>query len=173
MNNTNKIRKNLNISIQSKKYSMTINDILNKWDDEDKNISTEVCESILLSNEIYKSPTLINIIAIYKLIQQLIDLYDLKDDDVIELILSDIITIKNNNLPKIVESLCKKKYSNENQSINKKEQNEDLNLRKDEFITEKVESKRIISNTDIRDLESDKTLLKEEAIIPIDILLNS
>lgn len=112
MTNTTKIRKNVNVSLQSKQYSKPINDILNDWTDDNLNISIEVCESILLSDKMSKSPTLSNVLTATDLIQKILNLYKVeKTDALIENILSQLITV---NMPQLNEIILNSISNNDN-----------------------------------------------------------
>ena len=44
---THKNRRAINISLQSKKYAEPINEMIQSWEDENLNISTQVCDALL------------------------------------------------------------------------------------------------------------------------------
>lgn len=66
-----KQRKNLNISLQSKRYNQKVNEILANWDEEGMNLSTAGCEAIIQADLINSSPTLKSAVSAFKFIQQL------------------------------------------------------------------------------------------------------
>ena len=43
-----KVRKAINVSLQSKKYTDTINEIVQEWESQNLNISSETCDATLL-----------------------------------------------------------------------------------------------------------------------------
>ncbi|HBF6599515.1 TPA: hypothetical protein KOT48_003681 [Clostridioides difficile] len=102
MSTEQKIRKNINVSIQSKQYNETINNVLNDWEYEGLNISTEVCNSILISDKIAKSPTLLSVLNIYDLTEKILNLYKVNDKDALEEALSKLISIKGDEITKIL-----------------------------------------------------------------------
>lgn len=97
-----KSKKNINVSIQSKKYSQPINNILNDWDNNGLNVSTEVCESILLANKIASSPTLLSVIKMYELTDQILSLNKFDNNEkTLEDIISLLIKINGEGLTNI------------------------------------------------------------------------
>lgn len=103
-----KIKKNVNVSIQSKKYALPINKILQEWEDNSLNISTEVCESLLLSNKIAKSPTLLKVINVCELAEKILNLYSIEDSQkaqMIENVLSQIIQVDTTKLTTAISEL--------------------------------------------------------------------
>lgn len=99
-----KVRKNINVSIQSKKYTEPINSILNVWEGDGLNISTEVCDSILLADKIAQSPTLLSVMKIYALLEEILELNGANEDS-LEEALSKLIIVKGSELTKV---LCNK-----------------------------------------------------------------
>lgn len=103
-----KLRKNVNVSIQSKKYFRPINNILKEWEDNSLNLSTEVCESLLLSNKISKSPTLLKVVNVCELAEKILNLYPIDDTDktqMIENVLSQIVQVDTSQLTDVISSL--------------------------------------------------------------------
>lgn len=97
-----KEKKNINVSIQSKKYSKAINNILNDWENNGMNVSTEVCESILLANKIASSPTLLSVIKMYELTDQILSLNKFDNNEkTLEDIISLLIKINGEGLTNI------------------------------------------------------------------------
>ena len=106
-----KQRKTLNISLQSKKFSKRINDLANKWDEEGENLSTEVCKSILLVDELNKSITFTNILNMYELVKKMVYLYyptdSVEGERKVEELFSKIISIDTNTLSASMQTLSK------------------------------------------------------------------
>lgn len=103
MTTQRKIRKNLNVSIQSKKFNQAINEVLTDWEDEGLNISTEVCKSILLANKIAKSPTLLNVMNIYDLAEKILNLYQVDEvKNSLEEIISLLINVNGSELTNVI-----------------------------------------------------------------------
>lgn len=109
-------KKTINISLQSKKYYKTINDILEEWDNNDLQASTEVCESIIWANKFNKSITLVGIVNAYNTAEKMIELYSAGRkvdnlDEKLEAILSSAISIDMNKLIEAVKEQCSNKPS--------------------------------------------------------------
>lgn len=97
------IKKNINVSIQAKKYHSKINEILNNWESDGLNFSTEVCESILLANKIASSPTLLSVMKIYDLTDQIFSLNKFDNNGkTLEDILSLLIQVNGEGLTNIL-----------------------------------------------------------------------
>lgn len=119
-------KKTINISLQSKQYYKTINDILEEWDNNDLQASKEVCESIIWANKFNKSITLVGILNAYTTAEKMIELYsagrEIEDlDEKLEAILSSAITIDMNKLIEAVKEQCSNRpYSKVEKPIEKK-----------------------------------------------------
>lgn len=112
MTKQQKIRKNINVSIQSKKYNEPINDVLTNWEDEGLNISTEVCNSILLANKIANSPTLLNVMNIYDLAEKILNLYQVDEvENSLEDILSKLINVNGSELTEVINATFNGDYN--------------------------------------------------------------
>lgn len=123
MENSTKIRKNINVSLQSKFYSKPINNILNDWTDDNLNISIEVCNSILLSDKISKSPTLSKVMTTTDLVHKMLDLYKIeKNDTLIEEILSKLISVDMAQLNDIIVNCVSNNTISPNNSKPEKKQ---------------------------------------------------
>lgn len=100
MDNTSKtkIRKNINVSIQKRNFDK-LNCILNNWDDEELNLSNEVCKSILFKNELENNPltqTLLSTLNLIKTNLKNKNLFDYPSDEALFIALKNIISIKIN-----------------------------------------------------------------------------
>ena len=51
---SDQVRKAINVSLQSKKYSESINEIIKDWEEQELNISAETCEALLLVHRLKK-----------------------------------------------------------------------------------------------------------------------
>lgn len=112
MTKQTKIRKNINVSIQSKKYNEPINDVLTNWEEDGLNISTEVCNSILLANKIAKSPTLLNVMNIYDLAEKILNLYQVDEvENSLEDILSKLINVNGSELTEVINATFNGDYN--------------------------------------------------------------
>lgn len=136
-----KPKKTINVSIQSKKYSVAINKILDKWEENGLNASNEVSENILLVDKLNKSITFCNMLNIYELIEKMVGLYENLDSPTafmkIESILSEVVTIDNSKLSNVLSQL------NQEYMVNKKENN---NIRNKNDEPKFVEEPKFIEN---------------------------
>ena len=181
MTKSNKIRKNVNVSIQSKKYNEAINSVLNDWEEEGLNISTEVCNSILLANKIAKSPTLLNVMNIYDLAEKILNLYQIDEvENSLEEVLSKLINVNGSELTDVISGIFND-TSKTNQKSSKKQskkQDKDDDLDKKSATNQnKVKSQpdtiAISSDEDTEDEDTDFEYNDSDYEIPEDILFNS
>lgn len=104
-----KPKKTINVSIQSKKYSAPINKILDKWEKNGLNASSEISENILLVDKLNKSITFNNMFYIYELIEKMVGLYEDLDSPSafakIENILSQVVSIDNSKLGSVLAQI--------------------------------------------------------------------
>lgn len=100
-----KERKTINVSLQSKKYLEPINKILNEWEADSLNLSTQICENLLLVQQLKNSVTFGNILAVYELIERVMKVYDIQDNTQLEQIFSEIISIDHAKLGQMVTKL--------------------------------------------------------------------
>lgn len=109
-------RKSLNISLQAKQYSDDVKKVLESWEDNNLNLSVEVCKNILLADKISKSATLLNVINMYEFAEKTLNFYKSKDDDdydfLLETILSNIIFVDSSKLNEVLFNLSQSKTIN-------------------------------------------------------------
>ena len=70
MNKSDKNLATLNISLQSKKYNAKINNLIRLWRKKGYNISTVICDELLLFDKIDNSIMFTNLLNIYSLISK-------------------------------------------------------------------------------------------------------
>lgn len=93
-----KTRKTINVSIQ-KKNSDKLNDILNNWDEEELNLSNEVCKCILFKNELENNQVTQSLISTLNLIKITLknkNLFEKSYDEAFITALKNIISININ-----------------------------------------------------------------------------
>lgn len=96
-----KKRKTINVSLQSRKYCGSMNELINKWEEEGNNLSIQVCENLLKYNEIQQSPTMLRVLNMFDLVKKSLEIYDIKDEARIEDVLSKVIKIDTSGLNEI------------------------------------------------------------------------
>lgn len=177
MKDNYKLKKNLNVSLQSKKYTEPINKIIKKWEDEGINISVQICELILLFDKYNKSLTLSNIKNVFELIEKMVSLYaplnTEESEFLIEEILSDCIKVDNNQLTLSLSKLNKRKLEilkDKEPLITNKKDCDDI---KDELVIEgnRQETYKTMINTEVKNNTEIKNNTENE--IPMDFLINS
>lgn len=171
-----KVRKTINVSIQSKKYSNSINKIVNEWEENGLNVSTEVCDMILLMSKLKNTITFFNMFNMYELTEKIVGLYYDLDSPIanqkIEEILSEVIKIDNSKLTDVLANINKEANSKSNQI------NETQNTSKED-ITEISADTDKYSKPLPKKHEETKTVINEEVseddefTIPTDFFLNS
>lgn len=87
-----KLKKSINISIQSKKYLNKINSILKEWNEEGLTPSNVICEDILLGYTISKSASLIKIVKLLEMIESILSINYKKDSVEYQLALEEILS---------------------------------------------------------------------------------
>lgn len=88
-----KNRKTINVSLQSKKYSGPINDLINRWEEDGNNLSVQICENLLKLDQLEHSGTMLKVLNLYELTKRTANIYNIKDETKIEEILSKAIII--------------------------------------------------------------------------------
>lgn len=192
-------KRTINISLQSKKYYQTINEILQEWDDKNLKASTEVCESIILGNKINKSITLVGILNAYSTAERMIELYSAGReidnlDEKLEAILSSAINIDMNKLIEAVKEQCSNINYSDNQKKTEKKtisapvlDEEPINVENNEEITETTKEYNPIPSSVNKEENSQHeiSIAQDEGInedieegdkyadIPVDLLFNS
>lgn len=96
-----RIRKTINVSLQSKKYCGPMNELINKWEDDGCNLSIQVCEQLLKLDKLEQSATFLNILNAFELTEKLAAVYKIDDKNKIEEILSKVIKLDTANLSEI------------------------------------------------------------------------
>ena len=100
-----KERKTINVSLQSKKYLDSVNKILNEWEDESLNLSTQICETLLLMDRLKKSATFANVIAMYELIEKMMKVYHVEDEAQLNKIFSEVVNVDSSKLTHLLSQL--------------------------------------------------------------------
>lgn len=177
-------KKTINISLQSKQYYKTINDILEEWDNNDLQASKEVCESIIWANKFNKSITLVGILNAYNTAEKMIELYssgrEIEDlDEKLEAILSSAITIDMNKLIEAVKEQCSKPSSKVKKPIEKKtisapvleeqpvkiEEKEEPIQKQEEVLEDKKEyNSTLLSATKEKQLQHEVSVAQDEIV---------
>lgn len=88
-----RIRKTINVSLQSKKLGGPINELINRWEAEGSNLSVQICENLLRLDQLEHSGTMLKVLNLFDLTKQTASIYNIKDESKIEEILSRAITI--------------------------------------------------------------------------------
>lgn len=187
---SDQVRKAINVSLQSKKYSESINEIIKDWEEQELNISAETCEALLLVHRLKKLSSLSNIFNIVKMLDNLSSIYHY-DDTNIDDMLNQIIDIDNERFSQILielnnmefrpsEKVQKKTPKKEIQDKiitehKTKEKTSEVPKFNDESKEEKVESETI-KEEKIEENNIEKTMEEQteefEREVPLDFLLN-
>ncbi len=88
-----RIRKTINVSLQSKKLGGPINELINRWEADGSNLSVQICENLLRLDQLEHSGTMLKVLNLFDLTKQTASIYNIKDEAKIEEILSRAITI--------------------------------------------------------------------------------
>lgn len=150
----NQTRKAINVSLQSKKYTESINEIINEWENQDLNISAETCDALLLVHRLKKFSSLSNIFNILKMLDNLSSIYHY-DDTQIDTMLNQIIDIDNERFSQILIELNNLEFVStdnlklkEREKIKKKdfdqeskEMNQEKTIEENKIVEEKKEEK--------------------------------
>lgn len=167
-----KVRKAINVSLQSKKYTNTINEIVQEWESQNLNISSETCDALLLVHRLKKFSSLSNIFNIVKMLDNLSEIYHYTDED-IDKMLNQIIGIDNEKFSQILIELNNLKFiPNENQKLVKRTEPKHKQETKTEFVEEpkpkiqkekQIEQKEKIKPQTIQEDKFEKNIeIKEE-----------
>jgi len=167
-----KVRKAINVSLQSKKYTDTINEIVQEWESQNLNISSETCDALLLVHRLKKFSSLSNIFNIVKMLDNLSEIYHYTDED-IDKMLNQIIGIDNEKFSQILIELNNLKFiPNENQKLVKRTEPTHKQETKTEFVEEpkpeiqkekQIEQKERIKPQTIQEDKFEKNIeIKEE-----------
>lgn len=131
--------KTINVSLQSKRYAEPINKIIAEWKADGLNVSTEVCESILLKNKVDKSATLLQVLSALDLVEKLLKIKGIEDTETVEKILKRMININMNGLTDSLTDLEEKE-----KPISKPIENQSLKIEKKESSKEENTTKEIV-----------------------------
>lgn len=107
-----KERRTLNVSFQSRKYLHDINNILNEWDEEGLNLSTQICDNILLVHQLKQSMTFGSVLAVYELIERMMKVYHVEDSSQLERIFSEVVQVDNRKLTELLSDFNNKPSKN-------------------------------------------------------------
>jgi hypothetical protein len=187
MENKTKVRKTVNVSI-GKRHSDRINSILNEWEDEGLNISSEICESILFKDICTKNIATCTILSTLSLIKSTLKsnknynkLSSSELDELTSQILCEVLSVDIDNLKLIKllkgESLDKiidvnfNKPTNENID-NKLDNNLETNDLKSNIVddTLKLEDELKLQKKDSPIIWSDFPSHKEEILVKEEVL---
>ena len=117
-----RLKKSINISIQSKKYLYRINSILKEWNKEGLTPSNVVCEDILLGYTISKSASLIKIVKVLEMIESILSMkYDKESIEyqlILEEILSKSISVDMSKINSLISTEILSKLNTENSEDN-------------------------------------------------------
>ncbi|HCL4480354.1 TPA: hypothetical protein N2D99_002442 [Clostridium botulinum] len=116
-NSEPKLRKSLNISIQSKKYYMPINKIIKEWENKGLSMSTNVCETLLLGYKLSNSIELSKLVNTFEMISKTLSYYYNEENieeymKAIENVFSKIISVDGEKLSEFLSNPIK--FSSEN-----------------------------------------------------------
>lgn len=187
-----KTRRAINISLQSKKYAEPINEMIQQWENENLNISTQVCDALLLVERLKQFSSLSNIFKIVNMLESLSTIYGYSEKNM-DTMLNQIIHIDNDKFSEILielndvqfdetvmekmkekrmEQLPRQKEERkmeEETSILTEEKKEEITERKEteEKNLEKLEKKEETIETEIEEIP------EETNEIPLDFLWNS
>lgn len=160
-----RIRKTINVSLQSKKLCNPINELINRWEAEGSNLSVQICENLLRLDQLEHSGTMLKVLNLFDLTRQTASIYNIKDEAKVEEILSRAITIN----PSVIAELFLS----------------DANAPARETIVEKTEyvpvPKPVPVQEVVRPVETesvevqmdDVPFFDDDADIPMDFLMNS
>ena len=175
-----KERKTINVSLQSKKYLDSVNKILNEWEDDSLNLSTQICETLLLMDRLKKSATFANVIAMYELIERMMKVYHIEDETLLNKIFSEVVQVDNLKLTQLLSQLNQEQKPQQSNTI--REEHQQINtqhIEKQEVIVEKVDEKTEIK-TDTKEKPqvppniqtNDELAVTGDVEVPLDFLLN-
>lgn len=157
-----KERRTINVSLQSKKYLEPVNQILNEWEDESLNLSTQICENLLLVKRLKSSITFGSVLAVYELIERVMKVYDIKDKSQLEKMFAEVISIDHAKLGEMVTKLTPE-LSVTKPEIAKPIIEEPVKIVSEQKQEVKPENKQDNDNGDNED---------DDTTIPMDFLLN-
>ena len=159
-----RIRKTINVSLQSKKLGGPINELINRWEAEGSNLSVQICENLLRLDQLEHSGTMLKVLNLFDLTRQTASIYNIKDEARIEEILSRALTIN----PSVIAELF---LSDVNTPIRETivEQTEYVPVPKS--VPVKEDTKPV--ETEPVEIKSDDVPFFDDTDIPMDFLMNS
>lgn len=164
-----KERKTINVSLQSKKYLEPVNKILNEWEADSLNLSTQICDTLLMMQKLKSSGTFGSVLAVYELIERLIRVYDIQDPAQLEKIFSEVVTINHSKLGKLVTNLNPEQPLPKPKSI---KHVEEVTVTSQPEQISSVKAETVIPQPSHIETEISETHNSEDEI-PLDFLLNS
>ena len=161
---SDQVRKAINVSLQSKKYSESINEIIKDWGEKELNISAETCEALLLVHRLKKLSSLSNIFNIVKMLDNLSSIYHYDDTNIDEM-LNQIIDIDNERFSQILIELNNMEFRS-SEKVQKKTQKKEI---QDKIITEhktkgKISEENQIIEKKKEEVKQTTSKIKEEPI---------
>lgn len=110
-----KLRKSLNISIQSKRYYIPINEIITEWEEQGLSLSTKVCETLLLGYRLSNSVELSKLVNTFEMISKTLSHYYNEENTeeymkAIENVFNKVITVDGETLSEFLSNPIR--YSN-------------------------------------------------------------
>lgn len=179
-----KERKTINVSLQSKKYLDSVNKILNEWEDDSLNLSTQICETLLLMDRLKKSATFANVIAMYELIEKMMKVYHIEDEAQLNKIFSEVVSVDSSKLTHLLSQLNQEQnisskkgvveetkpfvQTTENRVKEESTTTEEVDIKHD---TEQLKEKEEVVNTQ-NSQANEELAATGEFEVPMDFLLN-
>ena len=152
-----KIRRAINISLQSKKYMDPINEMVQEWEENNLNISTETCEALLLVHKLKSFSTLSNILNIVNMLESLSSIYNYSEED-IDHMLNQIVSIDNEEFSKILIGLNTVGQEPKIKQKKEKKPEEKIEIP----VKEKIEEKRVDEKKEIKIEEKPSEKMKRK-----------
>lgn len=184
---THKNRRAINISLQSKKYAEPINEMIQSWEDENLNISTQVCDALLFVERLKRFSSLSNIFKIVNMLDGLSSIYGYTSENIDEM-LQEIIMVDNDRFSEILIRLNDMKFDENVMKKMKEKRSETTKLLKEETkekIVENTNHEKNLEEIEKKEVQEDKIektseknqieeeMTEEMSEIPLDFLFNS
>ncbi len=178
-----KERKTINVSLQSKKYLDSVNKILNDWEEDSLNLSTQICETLLLMDRLKKSATFANVIAMYELIEKMMKVYHIEDEAQLNKIFSEVVSVDSSKLTQLLSQLNQETKPQPSTVIVEETKPivQTVESRADEtpIITETIENKPVVNQPQKKEEQqtiptqaNEELAVTGEFEVPMDFLLN-
>lgn len=178
-----KERKTINVSLQSKKYLDSVNKILNEWEDDSLNLSTQICETLLLMDRLKKSATFANVIAMYELIEKMMKVYHIEDEAQLNAIFAEVVSVDSSKLTHLLSQLNQETKTQTNTVVIEKTkpfiQVDENNMKEEAITAEDVEVNPNTKQTKENDIvntpnsqANNELAMTGEIEVPMDFLLN-